>query len=52
MQCHVIVLDTIGTAYTLYEIEKRKEAKKKQEQRGPIEREKEKKRKGCTDEAG
>ena len=25
MQCHVIILDTTGTTYTFYEIEKRKE---------------------------
>ena len=32
MRCHVIirVLDTTGTTYTFYEIEKRKETKKKQ----------------------
>ena len=28
MQCHVIILDTTGTTYTFYMIEKRKESKK------------------------
>ena len=31
MQCHVIILDATGTEYTFYEIEKRKETKKKKE---------------------
>ena len=33
MQYHVIVLDTIGTTYTFYETEKRKNSKKKLNQR-------------------
>ena len=28
MKCHVIILDTTGTTYTFYEIEKQKETKK------------------------
>ena len=43
MQCHDIILDTTGTTYTFYEIEKRKETQpnRKQEQRRQIEREEE-----------